>query len=534
MTVPTFTLESPTCVRVNYAAPVPTTANNYTAFKLLFSSSADLQTSGDVREINLEIPNATSVKTGTVSSNKKRANQETPKKSAEIVNVKQQKQEVQPKWLRIEGLDPGKTYYFSLVCGIEGLFGKPTKAESLLVDVKPDEPGRPTASGTTNPAQVTINICPSMPNGGSPVKVYKIYGQILDSSHPERFLISEYTANDRYEFKYNQVQYAKPYRFQVSAVNVAGESEPSEWTAPISLDVVPNKPSKPTLTKLSGTSVKLHVDVVDNGSSDIAEFKVVHVKIKDAEKPTLPNQNSVQQLQPANEKKDASRRGVARKRVEPKSQSQQQQQQIQQQQQQPKENQPEKDSIVDIDGTVTIAASSTAPRRTETVISRSSAVCSVGETNPVTKKKTFGFDCNVDGLETGGTYVFNVIAINKIGESEVSEWSDEIDIDHLVPVAKAPSISILSPTTIRFTFADLNSYGVAPKITGHGIYAMKIGSQNVSSNDSTAERKNVLGAPWKLVREFVKIEENEYELQGLEFGESYLFRVALANNKECK
>ncbi|KAJ3305664.1 hypothetical protein HDV03_001309 [Kappamyces sp. JEL0829] len=58
---------------------------------------------------------------------------------------------------------------------------------------------------------------------------------------------------------------------------------------------------------------------------------------------------------------------------------------------------------------------------------------------------------NIIDVERGATYKFSASASNSTGESEESEWSDEIDIDGMVPALNDLQVAVVSPTSFAVT-----------------------------------------------------------------------------------
>lgn len=93
-------------------------------------------------------------------------------------------------------------------------------------------------------------------------------------------------------------------------------------------------------------------------------------------------------------------------------------------------------------------------------------------------------------------------------------------------------MTALSATSIRVSFADLAKYGLGPKITGHCISAIKIPTVATGFQDSIRPATGFLNSQWRVLRDFVKAEEREVEITGLDFAESYWIRVVLVGEGE--
>ncbi|ORY51994.1 hypothetical protein BCR33DRAFT_712201 [Rhizoclosmatium globosum] len=117
----------------------------------------------------------------------------------------------------------------------------------------------------------------------------------------------------------------------------------------------------------------------------------------------------------------------------------------------------------------------------------------------------------IEGLEPGAPYIFKVLATSQGGESDPSENSDEVNLDHMMPIPDPPVVEITSGTSVTFKFPeDPNSkYGDRPKLTGYKI----LGYHDMSSKTA--------------VNVSCSIEELNFVLDGLDRGASYNFALAL-------
>ncbi|KAI8893171.1 hypothetical protein BC833DRAFT_313278 [Globomyces pollinis-pini] len=100
----------------------------------------------------------------------------------------------------------------------------------------------------------------------------------------------------------------------------------------------------------------------------------------------------------------------------------------------------------------------------------------VREANPDFEFKALATSCATPGykelqyqineLIPGTTYQVKVYATNEYGESEESEWSDEIDIEGLVPAMNSLQIEVASSDSFRVILPTLDGTG-KPKINGY-------------------------------------------------------------------
>jgi hypothetical protein len=252
--------------------------------------------------------------------------------------------------IKIEGLQSGLIYYFHVIPGHEKVTGSPSKLVSTLVDGLPDAPKISSARAKLSPPAIQILFSPST-NSGSPVTSYRLYhSQTMDFK--ESFLtIDEKVENipqrgDFLVFIINEPQLAVPYYFKVSAVNLMGESVLSDISSETIVDMVPPRPEKPVVKKISSSSLKISCNnPVPLGSSP-TKFKIKMCKIIDEDG---QNEELLQEI------------------------------------------------VV------------------EQIIS----------------VRNHEFQHTIDAVERGTTYKFAVRACNSQGDSEQSEWSDEVDIGNL-------------------------------------------------------------------------------------------------------
>ena len=66
-----------------------------------------------------------------------------------------------------------------------------------------------------------------------------------------------------------------------------------------------------------------------------------------------------------------------------------------------------------------------------------------------------GIEVILDGLEPEGTYRVQVQALNPVGASEPSEWSENVNLDALVPKAPEPRFEVLSSTSLALLYSNL-------------------------------------------------------------------------------
>ncbi|KAJ3211681.1 hypothetical protein HDU67_004360, partial [Dinochytrium kinnereticum] len=119
----------------------------------------------------------------------------------------------------------------------------------------------------------------------------------------------------------------------------------------------------------------------------------------------------------------------------------------------------------------------------------------------------------IEGLEPGSAYVFAVAAINASGESEHSEFSEEVVLDEMIPIAEPPQIHILSPTSVKVIPDRSNlSNTVGPKVVAYKIHVTTMDTAD-SKPHTVVIRRN--------------IDEVESIVDRLDAASNYWFRVCL-------
>ncbi|KAJ3104383.1 Lebercilin [Physocladia obscura] len=328
--------------------------------------------------------------------------------------------------LVINGLTSGKYYQFLLVASCEGIDGNLSIPVSVLVDQLPAIPPKPYVAHSIIPPiiQLFIEPAPLTKNNASIPSSFQIYHS-NDPTMTELFLIGEipFEAGKKMTFVYNNVRIGTTHYFKVAAVNSMGVGELSEISDVVIMDIVPNRPSKPHISKLDSKSARLITSCDPHGGTDIDNWKIFVRKIGDKED-TANNKYSE----------------------------------------------------------VAVKASG---------------------------KAYYTLDYVIDKLFPGETYVFQVTAVNIVGDSDISEESEPVNLDMLVPVPDQPKIHVLSPTSVKFFFHSnaKKKYGNRPKLTGYRI----LGYHDFCTR---TEISTICG-----------IKEKYFVLDGLDYGVSYNFAL---------
>lgn len=282
-----MTVTSSTSVTVTVFVPQKSKTDSieFTRLVLLYSSAPCMQDSHKIL-IDLEDQSSLSRKTTAKSVHSDRASsperQTGPEKEPEEKTVSRK--------VKVTNLESGKFYYFQLIAGIQDVDGPPTDPESIFVDGVPQPPTKPIA--VVDFDNTCFNIFSDLGSTtGSPIQSYRLYHSV-DSSMDPKFLIDEISAsnlkleNGKIKFVFSNPELRLSHFFNVTAVNMMGESSPSEISEKcvigkvikLILDYAPSQPSKPIIKKLSGTSLQISSQITPNGGSDVDFFTVTIFK----------------------------------------------------------------------------------------------------------------------------------------------------------------------------------------------------------------------------------------------------------------
>ncbi|KAI8929388.1 hypothetical protein BC831DRAFT_444240 [Entophlyctis helioformis] len=293
------------------------------------------------------------------------------------------------------GLTSGKYYYFRVVLGHLDVEGDPTRPEMVLVDALPNKPLELKTAVMFSPVAIRLIFKQPLPNGGSAITRYRVYTSPTPS-FAERFFVAEMGTDELIQESDDTVALTY-YDPQIAAplyFKMAAVNTLGEGTASDASPetIVDFPPNKPSKP------------VVKRISSSSVQV-VSHVE---------PNRGSAVQ----------SFLVILSK-------------------------------IRSVDGTV----------EAPLAMSGSSAMLSsVSEANLTDRKEmvvpTMHGHPNdlvyvIDGLERGTTYKVRVQASNGGGDSALSDLSDEIDIDVLVPAPGDLNVEILSSSSIRASLPDI-------------------------------------------------------------------------------
>ena len=244
-------------------------------------------------------------------------------------------------------------------------------------------------------------------------------GDVIKDTHVDEVFLAE-LGKDVQSYQYAKVELTREYKFRIKTINGAGESPYSQWSEGCMIDIAPGKPSRPQVRKLAQTSVKLTTELLKHGGSDITGYRLVYCKVRAIERPKpkaacsdtaeVIKQDEVKesQIQPVPLSQKKYKRNI-------------------------KDNKKEDDkfsssvamafldSKVDMQEPPKEAEKPFVPQKFEVCLSKDAVV--ITEVND----KCI-LEYSIGKLEPGVVYVFSMSASNKMGESEVSEWSEEIDL----------------------------------------------------------------------------------------------------------
>ncbi|KAL5038487.1 hypothetical protein BDV3_006364 [Batrachochytrium dendrobatidis] len=294
-------------------------------------------------------------------------------------------------------LEPGSHYYFHVTTGHDDVESDPSRPEIVLVDAIPSAPTAITTTIILSPPSIRIAFKPPMDTTGTAVTKYRVYSSSSSAFH-DRFLVLETDAADAVEehdgtkaVTYYDPQVSVPLYFKIAAVNTMGEGPLSDTSSETILDFPPNQPSKPTVKKISLSSVQISANVKPNKGTPVQSFVVVISKVQ-SQISGQATGNSTEQIQNIN-----------------------------------------KEIVV-----------------------------------PTTHGHPNDLLYIIDNLERGTIYRFSVQASSFGGDSPMSELSDNVDIDALIPTSGDPTITVLSPSSIQVEFPSV-VHIEQPKLEGFKI-----------------------------------------------------------------
>lgn len=277
---------SSTSVTVSVAIPPKSKTDpnsiEYSRLALIYSSDPCLQDSRKIL-IDLEDHSSISRRTTVKSNHGERAS--SPEKDTGAEKETEEKTVVRK--VKVTNLESGKFYFFQLIAGIQDVDGPPTDAESIFVDGLPQAPPKPMAVVDFDNNCITI-FSDLGSTTGSPIQSYRLYHSV-DSNMESKFLIDEISSSNlklesgKIKFVFSNPELRLSHYFNVTAVNMMGESLPSEISDKCVigninrvtvLDYAPSQPSKPIIKKLSGTSLQISSQITPNGGSDVDFFTI--------------------------------------------------------------------------------------------------------------------------------------------------------------------------------------------------------------------------------------------------------------------
>jgi len=135
----------------------------------------------------------------------------------------------------------------------------------VAVTGRPNKPAAPTCERGSK----LVNLVWTAPNGnGDAASDYRVETDVAGTT-PQPPL------GNTTSHEWTGLQNAVSYRFRVAASNIAGESEPSEWSVPCTPDIAPEVPAAPTVTHDDGELVVTWAEPNNEGSSiDSYELRI--------------------------------------------------------------------------------------------------------------------------------------------------------------------------------------------------------------------------------------------------------------------
>ncbi|KAJ3408066.1 Lebercilin [Chytridiales sp. JEL 0842] len=294
---PTVKVQSATSVIVDATLPIEKNSSEVKYSKIMLRVSNDPTFSANVREIPIPFEeeeqeqnaqkqheqNTESTEPSSSDDRQPPAEQEPEKEDPNTTVVQ----------ILIEGLESGIYYYFQMYAGFEDVDSVPTPAVSQLVDLLPTSPPKPLLEVKTSPPSIELFVeSPPDADKYSAIKHFQVFHS-NDESMDQCFLIgeidclnietrSEEHPNEKpsiFSFVYKNPQIGVPHYFKVAACNAMGRGAFSEVSDVGSIDIVPNRPSKPQIKKITSSSVRLQSSCEPNDGSSIDCWRLVYGKL---------------------------------------------------------------------------------------------------------------------------------------------------------------------------------------------------------------------------------------------------------------
>ncbi|KAJ3227360.1 hypothetical protein HK099_002426 [Clydaea vesicula] len=235
------------------------------------------------------------------------------------------------------------------------------------------------------------------------------------------------------KFCYTDPTLLTEHYFSVTAINGSGEGPHSDTTDCIKIDVKPNTPSKPIVERISTHCVKISCTVEKNLGSEVTSYKL---KLFKSQKKGY-NSNDLN-ISNKSKKKEII--------VEKKTNTE-----IYEEEEKIKENNLIEEEIL------------IAVRGNEKKFQEHYSGNNVDDFNMEEKGSSENvnfisctkFTYVLDNLNLGYNFKVKVLAMNDYGFSDESYFSDEIDLEHMIPTPKIlPNFKIISTTSVLFEFRD--------------------------------------------------------------------------------
>ncbi|KAJ3103421.1 hypothetical protein HDU97_010167 [Phlyctochytrium planicorne] len=368
----------------------------------------------------------------------------------------------------VKGLTSGNIYYFHVYPSLEDVDGSPSESNSILVDEIPPAPPKPTVAAAANPPLITLTIRASKETDGSdPIRFIVYHGN--DPEMKESFLVGEVDATIP----------PQPAPVEVEPTEETDENADEEKEGNVEVEHEPGTfffHYKNPQTAIPHYFKVAAINAMGQGKfSEISSVAVIDVPPPRPSPPQLKKISSssvmIVSTCVGNQGSDIECWRILyskeEKKVDP-------------------EHKPT--------ATTTIF---TAP--------------------PALDKGSLEF--LIENLEPGTAYTFAVAAINGIGESEHSEFSEEIVLDEMIPIAEPPQVQVLSPTSLKVTPRKQNAGYTGPKIIAYKIHA--------TTNDTADGKPHTVTVRKGIDEPFAVVDR-------LDTGSSYFVSLCFIGEESCE
>ena len=224
-----MTLASSTSVNVSVFIPLKSKSESieYSRLALIYSNDPSMQ---DNHRVLIDIDEQSNQPNQPWKSTIKSASVD--KDGAIDKDNKEPEEKTITRKVKITNLDSGKFYFFQLVPGFQDVDGPPTEPESIFVDGFPQPPPKPVSIVNSDNLSITI-LSELGATTGSAISSYRLYHSNDHSMKPsflvDQILVTNMQLEDgKIKFIFSNPELRLSHYFHVTAVNIMGESVPSE------------------------------------------------------------------------------------------------------------------------------------------------------------------------------------------------------------------------------------------------------------------------------------------------------------------